>query len=62
MQLVVWQEIDSMETDAALKRLTLHRDAARTSGVHLSLRPVRADRRPLLAKAVEGRLKAAKAV
>jgi hypothetical protein len=62
MQLVVWQEIDSMETDAALKRLTLHRDAARTSGVHLSLRPVRADRRPLLAKAVAGRLKAAKAV
>jgi hypothetical protein len=62
MQLVVWQEIESMETDAAMKRLTLHRDTAKTSGIHLSLRPVRADRRALLAKAVEGRVKAAKAV
>jgi hypothetical protein len=62
MQLVVWQEIDSMETDAALKRLTLHRDAAKSSGIHLSLRPIRADRRALLAKAVKGRLNAAKAV
>jgi hypothetical protein len=62
MQLVAWQEIESMETDAAMKRLTLHRDAAKTSGIHLSLRPVRPDRRALLARAVEGRVKAARAV
>lgn len=58
MNLVVWQEIESMETDAAGKRLTLHHNAGKTSGIHLSLRPIRSDRRDLLLKAVEGRLKA----
>lgn len=56
MNLVAWQEIESMETDAGGKRLTLHHNAAKTSGIHLSLRPIRADRRDLLVKAVEGRL------
>ena len=59
MNLVAWQEIEAMETDAAGKRLTLHHNTAKTSGIHLSLRPIRADRRALLVKAVEGRLKAA---
>ena len=35
--------------------LTLHHDEARTSGIHLSLRPIREDLRGLLAKAVIGR-------
>jgi hypothetical protein len=60
MNLVAWQEIESMETDAAGKLLTLHHNAAKTSGIHLTLRPIRADRRALLVKAVEGRLKAAR--
>ena len=30
----------------------------KSSGIHLSLRPIRADRRELLAKAVIGRLQA----
>jgi hypothetical protein len=55
MQLVTWQEIDAVEVDAACTRLTLHHDASKTSGIHLSLRPVRADRRALLVKAVQGR-------
>lgn len=59
MNLVVWQEIESMETDAAGKRMTLHHNAEKTSGIHLSLRPIRADRRALLVKAVAGRMKAA---
>jgi hypothetical protein len=59
MNLVAWQEIASMETDAAGKRLTLHYTAAKTSGIHLSLRPIRAERRALLVKALEGRVKAA---
>lgn len=55
MRLVAWQEIDSVEVDAAHTRLTLHHDAAKTSGIHLSLRPIRADRRELLVKALAGR-------
>lgn len=55
MQLIVWQEVDSAEVNTALTRLTLHRDAEKTSGIHLSLRPIRKDRRELLAKAVIGR-------
>lgn len=55
MRLVVWQEIDSAEANPQNTLLTLHHDAAKTSGIHLSLRPVRADRRDLLVKAVLGR-------
>lgn len=55
MRLVTWQEIHSAELDQALARLTLHHDAARSSGIHLSLKPVRADRRPLLARAILSR-------
>jgi hypothetical protein len=55
MRLVVWQEVDSAELNAAGTVLTLHHDAAKTSGIHLSLKPVRADRQALLARAVMGR-------
>lgn len=55
MRLVVWQEVHSAELNAAGTVLTLHHDAAKTSGIHLSLKPVRKDRRALLAKAVTGR-------
>lgn len=56
MRLVTWQEIDAAEVDGGLKRLTLHHDAGKTAGIHLSLTPIRADRRTLLAKAVIGRV------
>jgi len=56
MRMVLWQEIDHAEIDEKSTRLTLHHDAAKTSGIHLSLTPIRADRRPLLAKAILGRL------
>jgi hypothetical protein len=55
MTLVSWQEVDAAEVNAKRTRLTLHHDAAKTSGIHLSLRPVRADRRDLLIKAMAGR-------
>ncbi len=58
MKLVVWQEVDAAEVNAEMTRLTLHHDAAKTSGIHLSLKPVRKDRRDLLAKAVIGRAQA----
>ena len=56
MRLVVWQEINHAEVDSKSTRLTLHHDPEKTSGIHLSLTPIRADRRSLLAKAVLGRL------
>lgn len=55
MNLISWQEIHSAEVDSRLLRLTLHHNAEKTSGVHLSLRPIQAARRPLLAKAVIAR-------
>jgi hypothetical protein len=56
MRLVVWQEVADAEVNAGTTLLTLHHDAAKTSGIHLSLKPIRADRRELLAKAVIGRV------
>lgn len=56
MDMVVWQEVHSMEVAAGRKMLTLHHNAAKSSGIHLSLRPIRADRRDLLLKALAGRL------
>lgn len=56
MRLVLWQEIHAAETDLHQTRLTLHHDAAKTSGIHLSLKPLRRNRRPLLIKAVTARI------
>ena len=56
MRMVSWGEIADAETDGTLRRLTLHFDAAHTAGVHLSLAPIREELRPLLAKAVLGRV------
>ena len=56
MQLVTWQEVTSAEVNENSTRLSLHHNAEKTSGIRLSLRPIRADRRSLLAKAVIGRL------
>jgi hypothetical protein len=58
MRLVVWQEVAAVDVNADATLLTLHHNAEKTSGIHLSLRPVRADRRQLLAKAVVGRANA----
>ncbi|MEX1049206.1 MAG: hypothetical protein WED15_06740 [Akkermansiaceae bacterium] len=56
MRLVVWQEVVTAEVNERLTRLTLHHNPEKSSGIHLSLTPIRADRRRLLAKAVIGRL------
>lgn len=56
MRLVVWQEVAAAEVNDRLTRLTLHHNAEKSSGIHLSLTPIRADRRSLLAKAVIGRV------
>lgn len=56
MRMVSWAEIHCAEIEAGGTRLTLHHDAGKTSGIHLTLRPIREDRRKLLAKAVAGRV------
>jgi hypothetical protein len=56
MRLVIWQEINHAEVNTKNTCITLHYDLGKTSGIHLSLTPIRSDRRSLLAKAVLGRL------
>lgn len=56
MRLILWQEVNHAEVNGKLTLLTLHHDAGKTSGIHLSLAPIRAERRSLLAKAVIGRV------
>lgn len=55
MQLIAWQEIDSFEIDPACTRLTLHHNREKTSGLHISLRPIPPERRELLGRALAGR-------
>ena len=54
MQVIPWAQIAAADVDGS--RLTLHFSAEKTSGIHLSLSPIAKDRRPLLAKAIRGRL------
>lgn len=56
MRLVTWQEVAAAEVDPGETRLTLHHNLEKTAGIHLSLKPIRADRRTLLAKAIAGRV------
>lgn len=60
MQWIPWQEIAAAETDPALRVLTLHWNAGKTAGIHLSLAPIPKERRVLLAKAVLGRVSPAR--
>ena len=56
MRLVMWQEIHAAEVDGGLTVLTLHHDAEKTSGIHLSLTPIPKAKLPLLVQALAGRL------
>lgn len=56
MQMVSWNEIRDAEISADLTRLTLHFNLEKTAGIHLSLKPIGADRRPLLVQAMAGRV------
>lgn len=55
MQMVLWQEVAAAEVDEEQKWITLHFNAGRTAGMHLSLGPIRRKLRGLLTKAVLGR-------
>jgi hypothetical protein len=56
LNLVLWQEIIEAEISQDGKWLTLHFNADKTAGLHLSLSPVARKLRSLLAKAVLGRV------
>ena len=56
MRLIIWQEVYDAEVDEKTSILTIHHDAEKSSGVHLSLKPIPVDSRTLLAKAVIGRV------
>ncbi len=56
MQSVFWSEIHSVDADEKGTQLTLHFNAEKSAGIHLSLRPVEAKRRELLIRAVQGRM------
>lgn len=56
MEVFPWGGISDAEMDAGKRMLTLHFNAEKTSGVHLSLAPIRRDRRAFLEKAVLGRI------
>jgi hypothetical protein len=56
MQSVFWQEISAAEIDPREKWLTLHFNAEKSAGMHLSLSPVRKKLRTLLVKAVLSRV------
>ena len=58
LNVVMWQEIAAADINAATTVLTLHYDVDHTSGIHISLKPIRSDRRELLAKAVTERVRA----
>lgn len=56
MRVIYWQEIDAVEANPALTLMSLHFDAERTGGVHLSLRPIAKPQRELLIHALRERV------
>jgi len=54
MQMIPWGQIDSVEVGRYL--ITLHFDDSQSFGIHLTLSPIPKAKRPLLAKALTGRL------
>ncbi|BCX47660.1 hypothetical protein HAHE_15680 [Haloferula helveola] len=57
MRMIPWGEIDSVEVGKHIA--TLHFDPDQNSGIHLELSPIPKNRRPLLAKALKGRIERA---
>ncbi len=58
LQLVYWHEISEAECDE--RTLTLHFNEERSQGVILSLAPIARHTRPMLQKAIQGRVKSQK--
>lgn len=56
MRTIFWQEIKAIDVSEENRTLLLHFNDERTSGIFLSLRPIRMAQRKLLAVALRGRL------
>ena len=56
LNLVYWTQLENAEFDPELATLKLHYNEKKTAGVILSLKPILIKKRPLLKKALEGRL------
>ena len=56
MRVVFWHEIAAVDFDDKLTRMIVHHDAEKTSGIHLSLRPIPQPQRGLLEKAMRERV------
>jgi hypothetical protein len=56
LQVLYWSEIAHAEIDPQQSFLTLHFNEEQTSGIKASLRPIAKAQRPLLARAIEGRM------
>ena len=56
LHLVYWTEITDADFDADLTKLTLHYNEQKTAGLVVTLRPILESQRPLLEKAIIGRL------
>ena len=54
MQMIPWTQIHSVEVGNHF--VTLHFDAEQQAGIHLDLAPIPKPRRPLLGKALQGRI------
>jgi len=54
MQMIPWTQITAVEVSEKL--ITLHFAKDQSSGIHLSLSPIEKSKRPLLAKALKGRV------
>jgi len=57
LNLIYWNQLHSADFNDDLTLLKLHFDKEQTGGVVLSLKPIQEKQRPLLKKALEGRLK-----
>jgi len=57
LHLIYWTELQEADFNEDLTTMKLHRDAEKTSGVILSLKPILENQRPLLQSAIEGRMK-----
>lgn len=56
LQVLYWSEIAHAEVSDDHRILTIHYNETRTAGLKATLSPVLASKRPLLARAIEGRM------
>ncbi len=56
LNLIYWTQLEDAEFDPHLSTLKLHYNAEKTAGAILSLKPIPPKKRPLLQKAIKGRL------